>query len=75
VGEPSPLLHDIHDRMPVMLMPDDYDRSLDPTMTIDDLRPVLKPCDADLMEACEVSRAVNGVKKRHAGMCRAAIPV
>jgi putative SOS response-associated peptidase YedK len=26
VGEPNPLLDGIHDRMPVMLLPDDYDR-------------------------------------------------
>jgi putative SOS response-associated peptidase YedK len=26
----------IHDRIPVMLMPEDYDRWLDPAMTIED---------------------------------------
>jgi putative SOS response-associated peptidase YedK len=62
VGEPNPLLDGIHDRMPVILMPDDHDRWLDPTITINDLRAMLKPYDADLMKAYEVSRAVNCVK-------------
>jgi putative SOS response-associated peptidase YedK len=62
VGEPNPLVAGVHDRMPVMLMPDDYDRWLDPAMTIDDLRALLKPYDPNLMKAYEVSRAVNSVK-------------
>jgi putative SOS response-associated peptidase YedK len=62
VGEPDPLLDGIHDRMPVMLMPDDYDRWLDPAMSVDALRAMLKPYDADLMKAYEVSRAVKSVK-------------
>jgi putative SOS response-associated peptidase YedK len=44
------------------VMPDDYDRWLAPAMTIDELRAMLKPYDADLMKAYEVSRAVNSVK-------------
>ncbi len=62
VGEPNALVAGVHDRMPVMLLPDDYDRWLDPAMTIDQLRALLKPCDPDLMKAYEVSRAVNSVK-------------
>jgi putative SOS response-associated peptidase YedK len=62
VGEPNPLVAGVHDRMPVMLMPDDYDRWLDPAMTIDELRALLKPYDPNLMKAYEVSRAVNSVK-------------
>src|SRR5688572_1894683 len=30
VGEANPLVAQVHDRMPVMLMPEDYDRWLDP---------------------------------------------
>jgi putative SOS response-associated peptidase YedK len=48
--------------MPVMLMPDDYDRWLDPAMTASELRALLKPYDPKLMKAYEVSRAVNSVK-------------
>ncbi len=62
VGEPNPLVAGVHDRMPVILLPGDYDRWLDPAMTIDELRGMLKPCDAALMKSYEVSRAVNSVK-------------
>jgi len=62
VGEPNPLVGGVHDRMPVMLMPEDYDRWLDPRMGVDELRAMLKPYDPDLMKAYEVSRAVNSVK-------------
>ena len=51
----------VHDRMPVMLMPADYDRWLDPATTVDELRGMLKPYDAELMKAYEVSRVVNSV--------------
>jgi putative SOS response-associated peptidase YedK len=54
------LLKDIHDRMPVILNPDDYDRWLDPGITdpskIDDL---LRPFDARLMRIYPVSTSVN----------------
>jgi putative SOS response-associated peptidase YedK len=45
-----------------MLMPEDYDRWLEPTMPIDEVRAMLTPSDAKLMEAYEVNRAVNSVK-------------
>ena len=38
VGEPNPLAAAIHDRMPVILDPDDYDRWLDPGASADELR-------------------------------------
>ena len=62
VGEPNPLVGGIHDRMPVMLMPDDYDRWLDPGTGVEDLRALLRPYNANLMKAYEVSRVVNSVK-------------
>lgn len=62
VGEPNPLAGDIHDRMPVMLMPQDYDRWLDPGSSAAELKALLKPYDPDLMEAYAVSRIVNHVK-------------
>ena len=62
VGEPNPLASAIHDRMPVMLMPDDYDAWLDKATPIEDARALLKPYDADLMKAYAVSRVVNSVK-------------
>ena len=59
---PNRLLGDIHDRMPVILSPDDYDLWLDPGMTntasaVD----LLKPYDAALMTAYPVSARVNAV--------------
>ena len=62
VGEPNPLVAGVHDRMPVMLMPEDYDQWLNPATTVDELRTLLKPYDAILMKSYEVSRVVNSVK-------------
>lgn len=62
VGEPNPLAAAVHDRMPVILDPGDYDRWLDPSAPIGELRALLRPFPAELMEAYEVSRAVNSVK-------------
>ena len=62
VGEPNPLVGGVHDRMPVMLLPEDYDTWLGPSKSPDELRALLRPYDASLMEAYAVSRAVNSVK-------------
>ena len=62
VGEPNPLVGGVHDRMPVMLLPQDYDRWLDPAAKQDELRALLRPYEAALMEAYAVSRLVNSVK-------------
>jgi putative SOS response-associated peptidase YedK len=51
-----------HDRMPVMLMAEDYGRWLGPDTAADELRAMLRPYDAALMEAYAVSRTVNSVK-------------
>jgi putative SOS response-associated peptidase YedK len=62
VGEPNPLVGGVHDRMPVMLLPEDYDRWLGSGATPDKLRALLRPYEAKLMEAYAVSRVVNSVK-------------
>ena len=62
VGSPNPLVEPIHDRMPVILSPEDYDRWLDAGAPVDELRAMLKPCSEDLLEAYAVSRAVNSVR-------------
>jgi putative SOS response-associated peptidase YedK len=50
----------IHNRMPVILHPRDYARWLDPSpQTPDQLKPLLKPFPADLMNAYPVSTLVN----------------
>ncbi len=45
----------LHDRMPVILSPDDYDRWLDPSVTDPD-------AVQDLLRAYPVARAVNNVR-------------
>ena len=62
VGPPNPLAAEVHDRMPVILDPEDYDRWLDPSTPIEDLRAMLKPYPAERMTALAVNRAVNSVK-------------
>jgi putative SOS response-associated peptidase YedK len=62
VGQANPLVGGIHDRMPVMLMLEDYDRWLATANSADELKSLLRPYDADLMEAYAVSRVVNSVK-------------
>jgi putative SOS response-associated peptidase YedK len=69
-SEPNPLVGAVHDRMPVMLMSEDYDRWLGPTASIDD-KAMLKPYDPALMEAYAVNRAVNSVKNDTDGWHRA----
>jgi putative SOS response-associated peptidase YedK len=62
VGEPNPLAAAVHDRMPVILEPDDYDKWLEPATPLDELRALLKPFPAERMDAYAVSRVVNSVK-------------
>ena len=60
---PNALLVDVHDRMPVILRPDDYDLWLDPGFRrVDALREMLNPFDATLMRRYPVSTRVNFVK-------------
>jgi putative SOS response-associated peptidase YedK len=58
--KPNSLVADVHDRMPVMLRPEDYDLWLDPGIT-DSQRVVdfLKPFDSTLMKKYPVSTRVN----------------
>jgi len=58
--EPNELTGIIHNRMPVILHPRDYAKWLDPSpQTPDQLKPLLKPYPADLMDAYPVSTLVN----------------
>ncbi|MFJ5761244.1 SOS response-associated peptidase [Neobacillus sp. NPDC093182] len=60
---PNELVQDIHDRMPVILKPEDEKYWLDPSITdTTKLNPLLKPLDHALMEAYEVSPLVNSPK-------------
>jgi len=63
---PNSLLAPLHDRMPVILSPRDFDRWLDPeTRATEALRPLLRPSSAEEWSAVRVGRAVNNA--RHDG--------
>jgi putative SOS response-associated peptidase YedK len=59
---PNAVTSAVHDRMPVILDPDNYDLWLDPGMqdasTVSDM---LKPCDAQLMRCYAISTRINHV--------------
>ncbi|MBY0096669.1 SOS response-associated peptidase [Mesobacillus maritimus] len=56
------LVHEIHDRMPVILKPEDEKVWLNPKSTLNDLNHLLHPLDRELMDAYEVSSLVNSPK-------------
>ena len=60
---PNSLLADIHDRMPAILRPDEYDLWLDPAFTdTASVSGMLRPLDAALMRRYPVSTTVNNVQ-------------
>lgn len=57
------LTQDIHDRMPVILSPNDYDRWLDPEITDGEaLSYMFEPYDSNEMQLTRVTTRVNSVK-------------
>ena len=69
--KPNGLVADVHDRMPAILRPDDYDLWLDPGI-IDPARVanLLTPFDAQLMKKYPVSTRVNSVKNDYSECAR-----
>ena len=62
-GRPNELVRAIHNRMPVILRPENEARWLDPTLTDpDQLLALLEPLPAELMEAYPVAPLVNSHK-------------
>jgi putative SOS response-associated peptidase YedK len=58
--EANQLRQPLHDRMPVILQPEDYDQWLDPNVQASEaLEPLLRPAAEDLLEAYPVSTTVN----------------
>ena len=57
--EANELLQQIHERMPVILNPKDYDMWLDPTMQIEQLQQLLQPYSSTAMTSYPVSTKVN----------------
>lgn len=64
----------IHDRMPVILAPDEYELWLDASATIDRLQALLDPYPADAMHLYPVSTLVNSPKNDSAE-CRQALTI
>jgi putative SOS response-associated peptidase YedK len=61
--KPNAVTAEVHDRMPVILMPEDYDLWLDPGVTDPArVKDLLHPCEARLMRKFPVSTRVNSVK-------------
>lgn len=55
----NPLMTEIHNRMPVIIRPDDYGRWLDPSLSdVTELQSMIGPYPERLMEAYPVSRKV-----------------
>jgi len=64
---PNALMETIHDRMPVILDPNDVDRWLDPSNSdTHDLQSLLKPCQPDWLQAWRVSTRVNSTRNESA---------
>ena len=57
--DPNDLMQSIHDRMPVILHPQDYDRWLDPATDSSRLLELLRPFEANEMQHYPVSLEVN----------------
>lgn len=58
--EANELMRPLHDRMPVILQPEDYDLWLDPAVQArEKLEPLLRPAAEDFLEAYPVSTTVN----------------
>jgi len=57
---PNAVVEPLHDRMPVIIWPDDYDRWLDPMEAdLDELQAMFEPIPAEELTAYPVSRIVN----------------
>jgi putative SOS response-associated peptidase YedK len=65
-GQPNELVATVHDRMPVILHPDDWDAWLDEAARPAELRPLLRPYPAAELRMYPVSPAVNNVRSQGA---------
>jgi putative SOS response-associated peptidase YedK len=68
--DPNELMAPIHNRMPVILETQDYSTWLDPEEVPDNLKGLLRPFDAQLMDANPVSTYVNSPRNQ-GEQCRA----
>jgi len=61
--EPNSLLVDLHDRMPVILPPDAWDRWLDPDTDTETLQRLMRPAPESMLAMHPVSTRVNNPKQ------------
>ena len=60
--EPNEILAPIHERMPVMIQPDDYEGWLSPSTGMEEVRRLVSPYSANEMRTWEISLLVNDPK-------------
>ena len=58
IGEPNEFVSEVHDRMPVLLKPDQFDHRLSGNMGVNELKPVAN----DYLRWSAVSKRVNSSK-------------
>lgn len=56
---PNKMVENLHDRMPVVVSPKDYASWLNPSTSMEHIRPLIRPVPEDIFEAWAVSQAVN----------------
>ncbi len=61
---PNAIVEQLHNRMPVVLAPEDWRVWLDEAASPDDLRPMLRPAPDDALVAVPVSTLVNSVRNQ-----------
>jgi putative SOS response-associated peptidase YedK len=72
--QPNELLRDIHNRMPVILDPGDYDLWLDPAIQkVEPLEPLFRPFPSELLRTVPVGRFVNS-PRNEGPLCIEAVP-
>lgn len=70
---PNELVRTVHDRMPVILAPEDVDTWLDPETPPEAAQQLCKPYPAELMEAYEVNPIVNSARNDSAACIEPAV--
>ena len=66
--EPNKLVGTIHNRMPIVIEHQDYERWLDPTESSKDLEEMFTPRDYEGFEAYPISRAVNNASNNDSSL-------
>lgn len=73
ITDPNELLKQLHDRMPVILRPDEFGQRLDPDARTAEVRPLLDTYPADEMTAVPLSTRINSPRNDDA-KCLAPLP-